>query len=135
MWSKTYGGDRNFDQFAPNRGDPLHQTSASLPHAIAQKTQPDKPPTDLGNTRLDSQKSTAQEPSAGLDWLDFRGLLNPEKIIELFDRLLTGLRSVRGGIYTYELSEGAAIATRSTKCTYLDTKKVGITNAQKDRQI
>ena len=135
MWSKTYGSDHNFDQFAPNRGLPLAPNFYLFAPGDRPKNSTRYPPlTDLGNTRLDSQKSTTQEPSAGIDWLDFRGLLDPQKIVELFDRLLTGLRSVRGGIYAYELSEGAAEVWIPSALKSF-TKKVGITNAKKDCQI
>lgn len=83
-----------------------------------------------GNTRLDSQKTPHQETATGLDWMDFRGLLCPKKIIEFFDwvanqcddlidwdndrptgrhyRFDHGFSSVRGGIYAYNLTDGAA---------------------------
>lgn len=83
-----------------------------------------------GNTRLDSQNALRPETSVGIDWLDFRGLLCPSRIVALFDwvadhcddaidwqtdrpagrymRFSHGFRSVRGGIYAYELTDGAA---------------------------
>lgn len=82
-----------------------------------------------GNTRLDSQNPSNLDTACGLDWLDFRGLLCPTKITDLFDwvadhcddivdwdvdrptgrhkRFSHGFRSVRGGIYAYEPTEGA----------------------------
>ncbi|MFA9201968.1 MAG: replication initiation factor domain-containing protein, partial [Candidatus Nanopelagicaceae bacterium] len=88
------------------------------------------PSTESGNTRLNSQKMPPLEESLGIDWLDFRGLLCPTKIITFFDwvadqcddlidweteracgryvRFSCGFKSVRGGQYAYELTEGAA---------------------------
>jgi len=83
-----------------------------------------------GNTRLDSQKHPIGEHLVAIDWLDFRGLLCPTKILEFFDwvanqcddlidwsnerpagrhvRFSCGFKSVRGGIYAYEHTEGAS---------------------------
>lgn len=85
---------------------------------------------DAGNTRLDSQKTVVGEHLTGIDWLDFRGVLCPSKIVEFFDwvadhcddlidwavdrptgrhvRFSHGFKSVRGGVYAYEHTDGAS---------------------------
>jgi hypothetical protein len=84
---------------------------------------------DSDNIRLNSQTPSKLDTACGLDWLDFRGLLSPEQITPLFDwvadhcddiidwekdrptgrhqKFSHGFRSVRGGIYAYEPTEGA----------------------------
>lgn len=88
------------------------------------------PSTESGNTRLNSQKTPVGKHPVGIDWLDFRGLLCPSKIVEFFDwvaehcddlidwsvdrpagrhvRFSHGFKSVRGAIFAFEPTEGAS---------------------------